>query len=163
MKNRDLVETFKVISTLENSGEKYPSKFTYMISKNKTKIQTTIEAIQKASQPSQEAMEFEKKRIQICQELCEKDENNKPKIENGQFVFSEENQKIADEQINALREEYKGVDVEQQKRSEEINKILDEEVDSDINFHKIPLDLFPNLTVSQMNALVHFVKEEEGD
>jgi hypothetical protein len=141
------------------------AKLNYALLKNINKIEKETEDIKKIVNPSDRYKEFDKKRIDICQLYCEKDdkgENVKKQIDanNWEFVFSDENKKMFDTELETIQEEYKE-DIEQFKlQIEDYNKFLQEE--SKINFHKVSYKELPeNISLEIMSILEFMLFEDE--
>lgn len=69
----------------------YTAKLGYAISKN---IKTFQEVIK----------EYDENRIKICERYAEKEEDGKVRIENDKYVFTEENEKIVNEECADLQD-----------------------------------------------------------
>ena len=72
------------------AGKIYTAKLGYAVSKN---IKTFQEIIK----------EYDENRIKICERYAEKDEDGKACIENDKYVFTEENEKIVNEECSDLQ------------------------------------------------------------
>jgi len=133
-------------------------KFAYAIAKNRSKIEDEVKALQEARKP---LAEFDKKRIDLCREMCDKDENGKPMTETKEIpggkmtVF----QGISgNEEYNKKLEELKEPYGEQFREVEELeNKDCDE-----YKWHMIDLEQFPKeITSAVMMALMPLIREQD--
>lgn len=155
MKRENVVGVFGVMNIL--SEEKTTAKGAYAIAKNKKIAEAEVKAIQEAQQKvtmPETFQEYEKKRIELCEEVSDKDENgNSIKINNGQqFAIPEERQEEFATKLAALREEYKEAIEAKDKVEKDFFDLLSEEVE--IEFHRVKIDDLPNnITASQIEVL----------
>jgi len=135
-------------------------KFAYAIAKNRTKIQDEINALAEARKPLDEV---DKKRLELCRELCDKDEHGKPITESEEIPGGKRtvfkgiagNEEF-DKRLEKIREPYND-------KLEELEKLTNEECEKKYDFHMIPLDLFPDkITPALMQALLPMIKDEES-
>ena len=174
MKNKELQF---LLQGIESCSELKGIKFAYSLAKNKKAIEKEMDALQEAIAPSKEFAEYDKKRIELCNQHAEKDETGKAKMEvvgysivggqkkeESEFVFTEENRKIFRKELEVLRKEYKEVMAARDKQIEEFNKFLEKENDFKpyvIAYKDIPEDI----TSGMMNSIIELVgepvKEEE--
>lgn len=155
MKRENVINVFGIMNVL--SEEKTTAKGAYGIAKNKKIAEAEVKAIQEAQQKvemPEKFNEFDKKRIELCEEVADKDEDGKPiKINNGQqFSISEERQDEFSEKLKALREEYKEAIEQKDKIEQDFIDLLSEEIE--VEFHKVMIDDLPNnITANQIEAL----------
>lgn len=155
MKRENVINVFGIMNVL--SEEKTTAKGAYGIAKNKKIAESEVKAIQEAQQKvmmPEKFNEFDKKRIELCEEVADKDEDGKPiKINNGQqFSISEERQDEFSEKLKALREEYKEAIEQKDKIEQDFIDLLSEEIE--VEFHRIMIDDLPNnITANQIEAL----------
>ena len=134
-------------------------KFAYAIAKNRKRIMPEVEALQDARKPLKE---FDTKRIELCKEMCDKDENGKPitettEVPGGHSVMYKG---IAgNPEFDAKHEELKKPYATQFKEIEELEK---KEVECD--FHQISLSQFPKeITSAVVMALMPLIREESEE
>lgn len=155
MKRENVINVFGIMNVL--SEEKTTAKGAYGIAKNKKIAEAEVKAIQEAQQKvemPEKFNEFDKKRIELCEEVADKDEDGKPiKINNGQqFSISQEKQEEFAEKLKALREEYKEAIEQKDKIEQDFIDLLSEEIE--VEFHKVMIDDLPNnITANQIEAL----------
>lgn len=134
-------------------------KFHYMILKNKQAIEPEIESIREIGKPSQDYQEFDSKRIQMCNEFCEKDESGKPAVVNNNFVIPDDKKKAFEDALTALKEEYKEALDSVDSKRQEIDELMEEDVD--LPLVKIPLSVIPNdLLGQEVEALFDIIDDE---
>lgn len=148
----NLVQIWGVLSGL--AQEKTTAKGAYCIAKNKRIVETEVKSIEEA-QKNQKLPdgigEFESKRITLCEEFCDKDEEGKNKVNDNSFVITERRFEF-NEALSRLRDEYKEALDARVKQEEEFLSFLRETVD--INFHVINVsDLPDNITAQQLEVL----------
>ena len=149
----NLVQIWHVFNSLAN--EKTTAKGAYGIAKNKRIAEAEIKSIEDAQKNQKEPegiAKFEKARIELCQELADKDEETGAPIMNGSnFAMSENAEEFAT-RFAELREEYKEALDERDKLSKEFEDFIKEEVE--IDFHAIKVDDLPDsMTAMQLEAL----------
>jgi hypothetical protein len=155
MKRENVLGVFGIMNVL--AEEKTTAKGAYAIAKNKKIAETEVKALQEAQQKvtvPEKFQEYEEKRLDLCEEVADKDEEGKSiKINNGQqFAISPENQDIFNEKLKVLREEYKEAIEAKDKVEKDFFDLLAEEIE--IDFHKVKIDDLPdNITASQIEAL----------
>jgi hypothetical protein len=160
MKKRDLFSILGILDQMNN--EKTQVKFAYAMAKNRKKIQAEVEVLRESVKSSPEMEEFEKKRLVLCHDMAQKDDEGKPLTKGGagnlgpMFVIAD--QEAFNTAFDALKEEYKDALELQDLKRKEFEALLDEEAETEL--HKIPLDVFPNnISTAQMEWLMYFVEE----
>lgn len=133
------------------------------ISRDKSLAEVEFKVIQEARdmiKPSDKFMEYEEKRIAVCEEVALKDEEGKSLkilLEDGREVFNipPNKTKELEEKLNALLDgdpEYKPAIEEKNKTEEEFKNLLEEEVE--MSFVKINIDDLPNeITPNEIQIL----------
>ena len=145
-------------------------KFHYTLRKNIEMLKEEIMIInnlkQKLSELSPAQQDYEDKRIDICKQYAEKDENNIPKKEqlnNGisVFVFSDKNKEIVDKEIEKLSEEYKELLDKDQQEKEEFLTFLEEQIEVELfkfKLSEMPLD--ENIEQKYINCIFELIEED---
>lgn len=154
-----LVAMFGLINRLLN--QKTSVRFHYLLLKNKKLLQPEIEAIQEAQQidPPAGHNEFNDKRIELCKEYCVKDENGEAVIKQGNYAIIPERKEEFEGKMADLKEEYKGLIEELDKRQEDFVNLLKEHVE--VNLTTIPLSVMPEeLVGNEVEALFDLI---DGD
>ena len=154
VKKRNLFLILSVIDDLSN--KQVSPRFGYALAKNKAKIKDEVEAIKEVGKFSDDYKRFEAERAKLCNEYGEKNEDGTPKIENNVYVIV--NKDEFDNKFKELREQNKDVIAEQEKRMQEVETILDEEID--IEWYRIKLEWFPEYMMqSQIEILADMIDE----
>ena len=154
MKRSEVIALYRA---LNNLGRLSGVKFAYAVNRNIKQLQTEIDAVQKAIEPTSEFSAFEKERVKVAEEYAEKDGKGKPKVENGQYVFGDKLDEYQ-KRYDKLIEEHKPAVDAREKQIEDVNKLLDEEVE--VNLYKIPLASVPEgITTAEMNKIMPIIDE----
>lgn len=89
MKLQEIIRNMEGLA--KQSGKIYTAKLGYAISKNIKIFQEVIK-------------EYDENRIKICERYAEKDQNGKARIEEDKYVFTEDNEKIVNEECSDLQD-----------------------------------------------------------
>ena len=108
--NQDVLEIYDALCKIDINPA--PVKFSYGVSKNKKLLEADYTGLKSLTQPSVEVLEFEKKRIDLCEKYASKNEEGqiqKKIIDENRFeyVFDEEEKSEFEKEIKILEEEYK--------------------------------------------------------
>lgn len=152
MKKKDLMDIIK--SLIEVSDLK-GVKFAYTLIKNKKKIEEEIKNLEGSVKPSEEFEAFEKKRIAMCEEFSEKDQDGKAVIEDNKYkILDKKKFEIA---FTTLKDENEAIISQREGQINEYNSLLEE--DTEIVFDKIGIsDLPEDITAAQIDAVDFMVK-----
>lgn len=131
-------------------------KFAYARSKNKNKIESEIKSLQEAIKPSEDYAKFDKDRIELCEKHCDKDDKDKPVMENSRYVFK--NRKNFETAFNGLKKTYNDTLEAREKQIEEYNKLLEEKSDFEIH-HVLLSDVPDGITGKQLEDVMEMIKE----
>jgi hypothetical protein len=156
IKREKLVSIWGLISNLVN--KKAGVKFHYLMLKNKKILEPEVESLQKSSTPPEGHIEFNDRRVQLCNQYADKGENGEAKVINGQFIIQEQKPEF-EEKMKELKEEFKEVVETMDKNQEEFQALLQEEID--IEFVKIPLSLMPEEVLGSEIELLFDIVEED--
>lgn len=129
------------------SGEKNNVKFYYTILKNKKVIEPEVEILKSANEAPEKHQEFEQKRLVLCGDFCEKDDDGKPEIEGNNFVILPEKRSDFEGKLEALKEEYKEMFDKIEASQKEFDELLNEEIE--VEFSLIPMSTVPKELVGQ--------------
>lgn len=134
-------------------------KFLFTILENINLLNIEIEKINKMIEGSDEYNEYQNKRINICNEFAEKDEDDNPvKIMNNdveEFKIDREDNDFI-EKIQTLQEEYKDSIADYFKKIDKYNNHLNDDVE--IDFKQILLDDVPeDITFELLSVINLFV------
>lgn len=129
MKLKEIIQHMEGLTRQANKI--YTAKLGYAVSKNIKIFQEIIK-------------EYDENRIKICERYAEKEEDGKVRIENDKYVFTEENEKIVNEECADLQD-----------------------VDQKISIMKVPFselerceaDRYDMLSVADVNDLMFMIEE----
>jgi hypothetical protein len=107
----------------------YRTKFNYALVKNRKKIVSALQALSEVKENDPKWKEYEKKRVELCKELAQKNPNTKKPIIKNNSYFLGDNTKEFTDKLEILRKEYEGH--------------LMEDVDIEKDFHIIEEDWLP--------------------
>jgi len=154
MKKKELFQMLSVVEQVANL--KGSVKFAYAVAKNRKCLQGEVETLKELIKPSKEIEEFETKRVKLCQDMSEKDENGAPVIKGNVFVMADP--PAFEAKFKELQEEYKVNLEEHAQKKQDFDTLLEEP--SDIEFFKVKLENFPNeISAVQMEWLMNLVEE----
>lgn len=136
------------------------AKFNYAITRNKKHLEPEIDALKEAYQASEDFLKYEKERIDLCLEMCKKDEDNNPVLigEGSQQRYDFEDHKEFTDKVKELQKEHEVAIALREKQEEDYYKILEEEVEVDI--YKINIDLCPDEAGELLDALYPMIDAE---
>ena len=155
MKKLEILQLFRNLNTL---GQLQGVKFAYGVSRNLAILKPEIEALEKASSPTPEFLEMDKKRIKLVEEHAEKDEGGKPKKKGNEYVIPEDKQKDFENAFEAFKLEHKELFDAREKQIEEYNALL--QTESEVKLHKVNLaDVPEKISVQQMHSISSFVED----
>lgn len=157
MKNRDILKLWHGLSKLH---DKKNTKLSFSILRNKKLIKDIVESLKTVQlQPVEGQTEFEKDRLALCEKHAAKDEaGNAVKItENGQLAYKIEHTHEFSRELLDLFNIHKIYRSNLEKKQEEFEKILDEEVSVNlikININDLPDDL-TELEISSIEEILY--------
>lgn len=154
MTNQKLFDLYKSLLTLKGlSGV----KLSYAIARNKAKIKSEIESLEESIKPTQEIIEYEKKRIELCELHADKDDKEKPITVDNVYQGLDGN-KAFEAQFKVLQEENKELLDVRQKQIDEYNSLLKEE--SKLELYKIDITEVPKeICNEQMDIILPIINE----
>ncbi len=166
MKRQDVLklkEGLTAVGSLKGKSENRV-KFVYAVAKNQSKVDSEIDALKAAIEPTEKFKEFEEKRIKINEKYCRRDENDKPIEEKSKdgvpvYTFDDAEKKKRDKDVESLFEESKSVLDERQEQVDKYNEMLKEDID--LELHKVKIDFVPDdITAAQMGLIQDMIDEE---
>jgi flagellar biosynthesis GTPase FlhF len=104
-------------------------QFARFLNKNKILLKDEIEFLQEMQKYLEKYEEFNKKRIKICEKYSEKNEDGTSKIENNEYVLKNKNRLKCESELALLQEGYSDAIKEQEERTKEFEKMLNEEIE----------------------------------
>lgn len=153
---KEVLDLFKALSSLNLKGAKFASA----VSRNIQSLKPEVTALQNAYKADPKFMEFEQKRIAIGRKYSKKDEKNIPVVENDSFILDEANIEKCNEEINALREEYREHIVARDLQTEEFNKITKELVQ--VTLYAVDIEDVPqDISSLEMSGIIIIVTEDK--
>lgn len=142
----DLYKAFQAVSHLKGV------KFAYAVAQNLNILKREVEAISLASHPSNEFLEFDKKRAELAKSHAKKDEKGEPItiMVNGANEYDIVDAKVFEEQYEALKEENKAILDERTKQIEDLDNLLQEKVD--VELYELKMSTVPEDVTGEMLA-----------
>lgn len=154
MKRKDIPG---ILNALDEVSELKGVKFAFTVLKNRKIFETQIEEdkaiFEKILTPSDEFKEFETKRIELCIECSEKDENGSPVVENDQYKILDLNK--FDNELNKLSKKHKEAIDARKKQIDDYNSLMEE--DLILDFKKISINDLPNEVSEKQLRMLEFM------
>jgi hypothetical protein len=151
VKRKDLIILHMVLEKLSDISN---TKFAYFIMKNMKILKPEIDIIRELNQTSPAYLEYENKRLHLCQEFSKKDEDGNPVIKDNSYDI--ENTEDFNSKLGELQAQYKDVIAVKHKKDLELTEFLMEECD--LNFYKIKLENLPELSGRVMMSLEELIE-----
>lgn len=153
-------EVLKLNEDLKKVGSLKGVKFAYAIAKNKARLSKEVEALIKATEPSEEFMKVDEKinkdRLKLAEEYADK-ENGKPIIEGDKYKMSIEKQEKLEKELEKMKKKHKKLYEEREQQRKDYNKMIEEE--SDFEPYTIEMKELPeDISVDQLSAIEVLVK-----
>jgi len=156
-------ELIRLFDVLERSRSKtFNRKLAYALSRTKQFWSSEITAFSKFQQPSDEFVEYEKKRMELLEKYGKKDkEGNLVVVQNGRVSFGATRDKeMFDVAMNLLEEEYKDCIDNRNGQIKEVSEMLMDEVE--VAVYQIPFEMIPEeVDFELMEVLTLMIKEED--
>ena len=129
----------KIKKILDEVSKYEGTEFAFAVFKNKQLIDKKLKSVDFIRSISPEVIEYENKRVELCEQYGKKDENGEPVIDNELYVIDNvEEFKIKMEELNNI---YEGSINERQKQIEIFNTMMNSEIDFEfvkLNKSEIP-------------------------
>lgn len=152
MKNQEILSLYENLHQLNLKGV----KFSYAIAKNIALIKPEVEALQKATEMSEEYKAFDAKRIELAKKHAKENDQGEPVQEGGKFIL--EDKQAFKEEFDALKEENKELIESREAQIKEFTELLDKQ--NDIKLFKINIkDVPEEITTVQMNQIYSLIEE----
>lgn len=155
MKNSELNG---ILNGIVLCGELKGIKFAYGLAKNHKIIMDEVSVFQKAVQPKKEFLDYDAKRLELCEKYSKKDKNQRPITENNKFVI--DNQIEFDSELKKLQDlpENSKVLEAVDKQQKEFKEFLTKEIS--IKLFKIKFEDVPSdISVTQMKEIKELILE----
>jgi len=165
---KKIIEWFAVEAEL-GKAKSYPGfAFQVWCTINEKKLKEQLDVVREKSNPTDEYKNFIQKIEDIKKELCEKDKEGNPIIDENKYTFSEKNRVKLETKIDELNKENGDIIKEYtDKINEYFAYIRDEDLDIDIkllNEKNIPEKYFeehPDLSVEFIQSTLDLIKFED--
>lgn len=153
------VDLFKFVKGLDQIKHLYGIKLAYAINKNQKAIDVEIKKLGDTMTPSEGIQRYEKERIVLCEKYCKRDEKGNPILKNNIYVDLQGNKEFEDA-VAKLREKYKDAVDEQEKKKEEYDKLINEEIEFEV--YKIAIaDIPKDITAAQLEKIELMINKIE--
>ncbi len=150
---------------LESVGDLVGIKFAYAIAKNLRRISAEIKLFDKATAPSEEFTEYERKRIALAAEHSETDERGRPivmALPSGENSYQIVDMPLFQTDLLEIRAGHEKAISDREDQMRRHEEFLDEE--SELRLYQIPLDTVPHkISAAQMTAIWPIIKDEEDE
>lgn len=159
MKNYHLILMERVFAELQDTKD---TKFNYFVARNERIVKEELEVMRK-SLANDRFAEYNKKRMNINMEMCEKKEDGSPVIVRDNFVIPDEVKSVYNEKMNELDAEYKDSIEENKIQIKQFNDLMEEDMAESLEaqFRKVKLSSIPdNVTKNQMHAFLDLIVED---
>ena len=142
------------INALDGVTEIKGVKFAFTVLKNRKKLEAQVEEdkpiFEEILKPSDGFKEYEDKRITLCEDSSEKDEEGKAITEDSRYKILDMGK--FNEDLTNLSEEYKDSIEDRKSQIDEYNNLMEEDIV--IEFQKLGINDLPDeLTESQLQTL----------
>ena len=116
--------------TLNEINMELPFPVSYAFARTKRLIKDEVESMVEASKPSADYLDYEHKRIELCNRLAKKDEHDKPIISGNEYIF--DNPHKFRKEMEKLTKDSQTILYLRDNQIVAYNKALDEPVDSQL-------------------------------
>ena len=154
MKNSDVIKLNEVLQKIIKVSKDV--KFTYKLIKNKNLIKDIITNLDEVRTVKDEKYEeYDAKRVALCKEYCDKDDNGNPVLFDnvfqgliGNVVFSEKIKLLNEESAECINN-YK-------KKIKDIEDIFNEDFDNSVEWVEVDINEVPNVVDGEdLEMLIH--------
>lgn len=146
------------IKEILNSCENYDGlDFAYAVVKNKQLVEDKLKEVDFIKNVSPQIIEYENKRIELCETFAKKDSDGNPIIDDGLYILNE-NKDEFDNLMTDLINNYKYYIDERQKQIDLFNQKMNEDIE--LSFFKIKKEQIPSeITTSKELDKISFMLE----
>jgi hypothetical protein len=153
-------DLFTLKAGLESVSKLQGVKFAYAVARNLAIITEEIAPLTKAIEPSKEFAEFNKQRLELCNEYAKKAEDGTPVIVGTDFII--EDRELFDKIVEELKSQFKEAIESRDKQINEYQEMLEEPCD--INLVKISDDLLPEaINAEQIFGIMEIIDQGSDD
>lgn len=143
----------------DEDAKKKWQRFIYAITVNEDIFITHAKALKKATAPSKEYKKYIQERSNLGKKYSQKDKNNNPKINQGNFIIEQKYFNDFTNELDELKNKYSDAIEKQNKIIEDINEFMEEE--DQINIKEVFTDSIPlTLNMKQMKVLLPLMDKE---
>jgi len=134
-------------------------KFHYLMLKNRRIMEPEVESLQKSNSPPEGFADFEKKRMALCDEFSDKDEDGKAVIKpDNSFQIAVETKEDFEKGLEDLKEEFSEVVKTMDNNRKEFADLLKEEIE--IELVSVPVSIIQeDLVGRDVDLLFDFIDE----
>lgn len=151
MKNREIIELYSVLKKIDHKG----AQFNYGVSRNVSRLEPLVIALEKAKEYSPAYQEYEDARVELCKSLATKDELGEPLIINNHYQFTD--MKLVKKELDKLTKKHQKALDERVVQMKDVEELLDKEVEFEI--FKIKQDYLPQeIKTQEMIAIMDIVE-----
>lgn len=138
IRNSDIVGLWNTIEAIKSKQLSLSTKIAYALARNRRKIQDIIDSIQEAAKPSEQFLEYDKKRNDIVVKHTKSNGD-------GSSIIDHDNMR---RELDALEGVFDEVLKKEKEKQKEVSKLLKEE--ATIELYRMPLEAFPDTTTTDI-------------
>lgn len=147
MTNKDIIALYNALKKLDHKG----AQFNYGVSRNITKLEPFVKALQKADEFTPEYKEYEEKRMEILKTHSIKDTKGNPLIVGNSYQFSDK--AVVEKEIENLGKEHKKALKEREEQDKAVQELLNQE--QKVTLFKVKQDYLPeDIRTQEMIAIM---------
>lgn len=151
---KEVLRLHEAISAIK--GKSGNARWTYALAKNIRTLSGEVESTKEAFSPKIGYQQYERERIQLCNRMAAKDDNDKPLLDNGNFVIVD--MAAFYEELAKLREKYAEALEEQEKLDKEFDKFIEEDVE--IKLHMVdPSEIPDGLEPEELEGVLGIIND----
>lgn len=156
MKNKILT---RLVQGISNIRPLEGVKFAYALAKNKRLIVSELEIFDDLTKMSEEYAGYEKKRIELCEKYCQKDENGKAIMVKNEYTIKDR-KKFDIEQGKLSKNNKKPIE-DRKKQIKEFNEFLEKE--SSFTPFEIKMEDIPvNINSGEFDNIFELIEEDKS-
>lgn len=153
----ELIRLFDVLG--RNKDKAFSRRLAYALSRTKQMWAKEVRSFSEFQKPSEEYMEFDKKRVELLEKYGRRDPDGELVVDRqGRVSLETEERESFDLQVKRLEQDYKEVIEEQKNHSKEISSMLNDEVE--VPVCQIPFEEIPEeINLEMMDVLYYMIRE----
>lgn len=149
------VEFVKIFNDLSSIKDIDGVKFGYALAKNINIMKSEVETMQSSLNPTPKFQEYDRKRVELAEKFSKKNEDGTPEIIDNAYKIQEITK--FNTELEKLQGNYKEEIDAQNKKIEEYNSLLDEEIAHE--FFKLKLENIPETMAKHIPILYPIIEE----